>query len=123
MKIIALAFFSGLVFHAPNALAHTLGPANDRPATKGGLESSLRVTTQRSDGAVFPAVSQQARSQRSRRVNIAGSRQALLARGAWRMNVEPPEGGEFVAKAGEVARSGSESHAPVIVYSKQMPRR
>jgi hypothetical protein len=69
------------------------------------LREASVVTTHRSDGGVFPAVSQRPRQQRVRQVKIVGSRQALPARGSWETSDEPPDGGDFVAPAGTISSS------------------
>jgi hypothetical protein len=58
------------------------------------------VVTHRSDGAIFPAVSQTQRIQRPRKTSVSGSRQALPAPFTWQQTVESPTGGTYVAPAG-----------------------
>jgi hypothetical protein len=62
---------------------------------------SVNVSTQRSDGAIFPAVAQTQRQQKQRRVRVSGSIQALPNSNSRTPVHEPARGGDFVAPASE----------------------
>jgi hypothetical protein len=79
------------------------------------------VTTHRSDGAIFPAVRQVPRTQRVRRVHVSGSRQALPARDGWRMTIEPPSGGGYVAPAGEMSDSPAQVTVSAFIELRPAP--
>jgi hypothetical protein len=110
-RLIILAALT-LCVSAPFARAdHARTPLNPEQPREVGV-----VTTHRSDGGVFPEVSQRPRQQRVRQVKIVGSRQALPARGSWETSVEPPEGGDFVVPAGTIS-SGDQSITNYVITS------
>jgi TolA-binding protein len=106
---------SGSAIAAPQVAKTT----SNQAATRAETRQNLTVSTQRSDGAVFPQVRQRVRQQKTRLATISGSQQALPAQNTWRGNHEPASGGRFVADASE-SYSGGNNSPPVVLVS---PRR
>jgi hypothetical protein len=97
MGFCRLIYFWAVALVGSSALAQTASPRPHQPTPH------HRVSTYRSDGAIFPTTNQVQRQQRPKRVLVSGSRQALPARSSWQRTIEPPAGGDYVAPAGSEA--------------------
>ena len=82
---------------------------------------AVTVQTNRSDGAIFPAVTQTQRQQKQRRVRVSGSTQALPSRPAPTAVEEPPKGGVFVTPAGDVDTATPQLQGPIIAIPQIFP--
>jgi hypothetical protein len=106
----------------PGPSAAQVGTPGRAPQSPPAATAYREVTTSRSDGAVFPAVRQEQRRQRSRVVSVTSSVQALGAPGNWESRLDPAEGGVTLAPAGAGAGTGADIAIGVLVAPERPSR-
>jgi hypothetical protein len=106
-------------------IAVTSGPAFSAPDAQNATpRSTLIVSTNRSDGAIFPAVVQTSRTQQSRKARISGSAQALSSRTYKTVHDEPARGGQLVSGADDSTSIYDNAHNLIlIVPTPNQPRK
>lgn len=109
-----LASFTGFILVSGAAFGQPVGlvqSSSDR-------QNSANVTTNRSDGAIFPAVIETRRVQKPRRLRVSTSMQALSNRKMPSPQEELAQGGLFVAPATGIGYAPDQSalSQAVIAY-------
>jgi hypothetical protein len=109
---IFLSTFMGCVLISGTAFGKTVGLSETAPQR----QNAAQVSTNRSDGAIFPAVIQTGRVQKRRRVRVSTSGQALSNRKLASPQEESALGGRFVAAAtGAVEGDAFVSQAQTVI--------